>query len=96
MNRSLSLETIAKVPAEQVPAAVLLLASVLSELSARLAMVPPPAPTPPAPPPAEIPTLTAEQIAERLGVSTDYVYRHQRQLGGVKLSRRVLRFPDRS
>ena len=38
--------------------------------------------------------LTAEQVAERLNVELSWVYRHTRQLGGVKLDG-LLRFPRR-
>lgn len=42
--------------------------------------------------------LTAEDVADRLRVSADYVYRHAAELGGVRLQvgdgkRRLLRFP---
>ena len=42
--------------------------------------------------------LTAEDVANRLKVSADYVYRHAVELGGVRLQvgdgkRRLLRFP---
>ena len=42
--------------------------------------------------------LTAEDVADRLRVSADYVYRHAVELGGVRLQvgngkRRLLRFP---
>lgn len=40
--------------------------------------------------------LTAEQAAERLGVDTRWIYRHQNELGGVKLSDRALRFSEKS
>lgn len=40
--------------------------------------------------------LTVEEVAERLAVSCDYVYRHANQLGAVRLGegqRQPLRFP---
>src|SRR5262245_5274980 len=38
--------------------------------------------------------LTAEEVAERLGVSVEWVYRHKAKLGGRRLSHRVVRFPE--
>lgn len=38
--------------------------------------------------------LTAEQVAERLGVSTRWVYKHADRLGGKRLSARCVRFPE--
>lgn len=38
--------------------------------------------------------LSAEEVAERLGVSVRWCYDHQDQLGGKRLSRRCLRFPE--
>ncbi len=44
-----------------------------------------------------VPTLEAhldvEQVAALLGVSERWCYRHSRQLGGIALSGKVLRFP---
>jgi excisionase family DNA binding protein len=37
--------------------------------------------------------LTPDQAAERLGVSVKWVYRHQDDLGAVRLSGRALRIP---
>ena len=37
--------------------------------------------------------LTPREVAELLGVNIRWVYRHSRELGGVKLSDRTLRFP---
>ena len=37
--------------------------------------------------------LTPDQAAERLGVSTKWVYRHQDDLGAIRLSGRALRIP---
>src|SRR5262245_9250699 len=38
--------------------------------------------------------LTAEEVAERLGLSVEWVYRHKSKLGGRRLSHRVVRFPE--
>lgn len=38
--------------------------------------------------------LTAEQVAERLGVSARWVYAHADKLGVKRLSRRCVRFPE--
>lgn len=38
-------------------------------------------------------TLTAAQVAKLLATSERWVYDHQEQLGGRRLSRRCLRFP---
>lgn len=38
--------------------------------------------------------LTAVQVAERLGVSTRWVYAHADKLGGKRLSGRLVRFPE--
>lgn len=37
--------------------------------------------------------LTVKEVAERFGLTTDWLYRHWRALGGVKHGRKVLRFP---
>ena len=47
---------------------------------------------PPAPEPDR--WLTAAEVAARLQKSIGFVYRHQRQLGGVKVSHKVLRFSE--
>lgn len=49
------------------------------------------APSPPAGPEHG---LTALQVAERLGVSARWVYAHVDKLGGKRLSRRCVRFPE--
>jgi predicted DNA-binding transcriptional regulator AlpA len=36
--------------------------------------------------------LTADQVADRLQVDRQWVYRHQRHLGPIRLSRKRLRF----
>ena len=36
--------------------------------------------------------LTAEEVAKRLGASTQFVYTHTAELGGCRLSERMLRF----
>ncbi len=38
--------------------------------------------------------LTADQVAEMLGTSVRWVYDHQEELGGKRLSRRCLRFSE--
>lgn len=38
--------------------------------------------------------LTARDVAARLGVSERWVYDHAAQLGGKRLSRRCVRFPE--
>ena len=38
--------------------------------------------------------LTADQVAERLGTTSRWVYAHAAKLGGQHLSRRCLRFPE--
>ena len=45
------------------------------------------------PEPADEPLLTADDVAARFGLSKDWCYRHWRAIGGVKLSRKVPRFP---
>jgi hypothetical protein len=37
--------------------------------------------------------LTVQQVAGRFGVTEDWLYRHWKAVGGVKLGRKVLRFP---
>lgn len=37
--------------------------------------------------------LTVQEVAERFGVTPDWLYRHWKAVGGVKLGRKVLRFP---
>ncbi len=36
--------------------------------------------------------LTVQQVAERFGLTPDWLYRHWKTVGGVKLGRKVLRF----
>jgi excisionase family DNA binding protein len=38
--------------------------------------------------------LTVEQVAEALGVSASWVYKHTDLLGGVRLGKRLWRFPE--
>lgn len=38
--------------------------------------------------------LTAEDVASRLSVSTQFVYTHADELGGCRLSERMLRFRE--
>ncbi len=40
--------------------------------------------------------LTVEEVADRLKVGTKWVYEHADQLGGVHLSTRAVRFPQRA
>lgn len=37
--------------------------------------------------------MNVTQMAARLGLSKDWYYRNWRRLGGVKLSRKAVRFP---
>ena len=39
--------------------------------------------------------LSAQMVAQRIGMSTDWVYRHRDELGGVK-SGGAVRFPERA
>jgi predicted DNA-binding transcriptional regulator AlpA len=43
--------------------------------------------------PQENRLLTPEQVAGRLQVDKGWVYRHSGELGGIKLSHKMLRFP---
>ena len=52
------------------------------------------APSAPDPEPGAECLLTARDVAERLSTSARFVYDHQAQLGGKRLSRRCLRFPE--
>jgi excisionase family DNA binding protein len=38
--------------------------------------------------------LTVEEVAEVLGVSSSWVYKHKDLLGGVRLGKRLWRFPE--
>ena len=38
--------------------------------------------------------LTVEEVAEALGVSASWVYKHKVLLGGVRLGKRLWRFPE--
>jgi excisionase family DNA binding protein len=38
--------------------------------------------------------LTVEEVAEELGVSASWVYKHKDLLGGVRLGKRLWRFPE--
>jgi excisionase family DNA binding protein len=38
--------------------------------------------------------LTVEEVAEALGVSASWVYKHKGLLGGVRLGKRLWRFPE--
>jgi predicted DNA-binding transcriptional regulator AlpA len=46
----------------------------------------------PAPAPADQ-LLTVQEVADRFGLTPDWLYRHWKAVGGVKLGRKVLRFP---
>jgi predicted DNA-binding transcriptional regulator AlpA len=37
--------------------------------------------------------LTVQEVANRFGLTEDWLYRHWKDVGGVKLGRKVLRFP---
>ena len=37
--------------------------------------------------------LTIQEVADRFGLTTDWLYRHWKSVGGVKLGRKMLRFP---
>jgi hypothetical protein len=37
--------------------------------------------------------LTVQEVATRFGLTPDWLYRHWKVVGGVKLGRKVLRFP---
>jgi excisionase family DNA binding protein len=39
--------------------------------------------------------LTVEEVAEALRVSASWVYKHKDLLGGVRLGKRLWRFPER-
>lgn len=69
------------IPVDRIPAAIVRLAG--------RAMAPPPA----APPePADDGLLTPDEVAALLRADRRFVYRHADELGGVRLSRRKLRF----
>ena len=53
-----------------------------------------PEPAQPAPQPEPERLLTAEQVAERLGHSLDWVRRHKAQIGGLAKGHRELRFRE--
>lgn len=75
------------IPREAVPAAIALLA-------ARLLTESVPAVAKRSLEPGRL--LTAGEAAGRLGVDRRWVYRHSRELGGISLSRRKLRVPERA
>ena len=70
------------IPREDIPAA-------LVHLSARLLSEAIPQP------PAPDDLLTPADAAQLLGVDVRFVYRHKKELGGLKLSRKRLRFSRR-
>jgi excisionase family DNA binding protein len=49
------------------------------------------APVPVEPPDEKL--LTVDEVAEQFGLTSDWLYRHWQAIGGVKLGRKVLRFP---
>ena len=77
------------VPPDQVSDAIGELEALKSRLWARL-LIPIAAPTNHDPANRY---LRPREVAELLGVNTRWVYRHSRELGGVQLSDRTLRFP---
>jgi excisionase family DNA binding protein len=40
--------------------------------------------------------MTVEEVAEALGVSASWVYKHKELLGGVRLGKRLWRFPEQA
>jgi excisionase family DNA binding protein len=40
--------------------------------------------------------LSVEEVAEALGVSASWVYKHKDMLGGVRLGKRLWRFPEQA
>jgi predicted DNA-binding transcriptional regulator AlpA len=76
------LERIADIAKDQIPSVLGELETLRAELMQRLLA------------PVQEPDrlLTAEQVATRLACSVPFVYSHQEELGGVRLSERALRF----
>ena len=77
-RRADALAVLDAIPAERIPAAI-------ARLAAR-AMEPPAAPEP------ADELLTPDEVAALLRADRRFVYRHARAIGGVRLSRRKLRF----
>ena len=40
--------------------------------------------------------LTVDEVAAKLGMKPTWVHRHKRELGGIKLSGKALRFPEKA
>lgn len=72
------------IPREQIPAVIALLAARLLE----------PEPERGDRSDETDPLLTADEVAERLGASRPWVYRHAADLGAIRLTRKKLRFPQ--
>ena len=81
---------------QQAAALLLELTCVQSALAARLAAVPAPTPRPATPVSDRGKWLTADQVAERLGVTRRWVYAHAGELEAQRLSRKCLRIPQRA
>ncbi len=77
------LEVLDALPRDQIPAAIARLAARLMEL--------PQSPEGPTKSPELI--LTPDEVAKMLKTDRRWVYRHGRELGAIRLSRRKLRFP---
>ena len=80
----------------QAAALLLELTCVQSALAARVAVMPAPTPRPATSAPDRSGWLTADQVAERLGVTRRWVYAHARELEAQRLSRKCLRIPQRA
>jgi len=65
--------------------------SVPREWLLELLTVPVDAPVPLEPPDDKL--LTVDEVAAQFGLTRDWLYRHWQAVGGVKLGRKVLRFP---
>jgi len=81
---------------EEAVALLLELTCVQSALAARVAAVPAPTPRVATPSPERRTWLTADQVAERLGVTRRWVYAHAHELEAQRLSRKCLRIPQRA
>lgn len=76
-------------PREHVPDALAEIERVRAALWAKLIT----SESPPARNGGEVDYLTAKQVAGMLQVDVSFAYRHQHQLGAVRLSDRAVRFP---
>jgi excisionase family DNA binding protein len=72
------------------------LTCVLSALAARVAAAPAPTPRSATAATDRKKWLTADEVAERLGVTRRWVYAHARELEAQRLSRKCLRVPQRA